>query len=364
MIEYENLQKLNAAFQKELEVAFETVVNKGRYILGNEVESFEKNFAAYINTTYSIGVANGLDALTLAIKALNLEVNSEILVPSNTYIAGILAIINAGYKPVLVEPDIETYNIDPEQLAEKVTNKTKAVLIVHLYGRCCNMDAIQTIASKYKLFIIEDCAQAHGATFKGKHAGSFGDIAAWSFYPTKNLGALGDAGAITCSNEFFYKRIKLLRNYGSSVKYYNEEVGVNSRLDELQAGFLNVKLKHLQSIVNHKRVLAQIYNNHLLPHIIKPKEEQHYFHAYHIYNIRVSNRDLLRAHLLNNNIITDIHYPVPPHKQIALKRYFNNEVYLISEEIHNTTLSLPISLIHTEEDIHKVCNCINNYYTG
>ncbi len=362
VIEYENLQLLNAFFKDELEAAYKNVFNKGNYILGSEVALFEKQFAAFTNTTYCTGVANGLDALTIAINALQLKPNSEILVPSNTYIASILAIINAGHKPVLVEPNIETYNIDANVIEHSITKNTAAIVVVHLYGRCCEMDAIQVIAKKYNLFIVEDCAQAHGAKYKNKTAGSFGDIAAWSFYPTKNLGALGDAGAITCTNEVYYKQTKSIRNYGSTVKYYNDELGVNSRLDELQAGFLNVKLKYLHSIIEHKQSLAAIYNNQLNATIIKPKEDEDYYNVYHIYNIRVQNRDALKAYLLANNITTEIHYPVPPHKQIALKRYFNNdEKFPLSEEIHNTTLSLPISFIHTAEDIIYVCDCINDF---
>jgi len=244
MIPYENLNILNKEFEIEFQEKFKQFLDKGWYILGNEVKAFEESYAQYCGTTYCIGVANGLDALILGLQVFDFPKKSEIIVPSNTYIATILAIINAGHIPVLVEPDPITYNINPDAIEAKITTKTKAIMIVHLYGQICQMDKIMALSSKYNLEVIEDCAQSHGANFDGKRAGSFGKIGAHSFYPTKNLGALGDAGAITTSDFDLYEKLKALRNYGSEKKYYNKYIGLNSRLDELQAAFLNVKLPH------------------------------------------------------------------------------------------------------------------------
>lgn len=361
MIEYENLNQLNISFEKEYQNNFSRFLDSGYYILGNEVSNFEIEFAKYIGSKYCIGVANGLDAIHLSIMALGLPKKSEILVPSNTYIATILAIINSGHIPVLVEPDINTYNIDPTRIISKITRKTKAIVVVHLYGKIAEMDKISNIAKEHSLKIIEDCAQAHGAALDKKKAGSWGDLGAFSFYPTKNLGALGDAGAITTDNEELYLKLKALRNYGSEVKYYNKYVGLNSRLDEIQASFLRVKLKRLDEINNHKRNLAAIYFNNLCPSLIIPYMDERYHDVFHIFNIRHILRDKLKLYLLNKGIKTEIHYPVPPHFQIGYKKYFKNQHYPISEEIHNTTLSLPISYIHSEEDIIEVCKEINNF---
>jgi dTDP-4-amino-4,6-dideoxygalactose transaminase len=256
MIEYENLGRLNQSFFEEYSQAFDSVMNSGWYVLGKSVQQFERNFASYCNTPYCCGVANGLDAMILALKALSLESGDEVIVPSNTYIATILSIIHAGLRPVLVEPDIETYNIDVTRIEERICNRTKAIMVVHLYGKVCDMGAVMQIAEKHNLKVIEDCAQAHGAMYKQKKAGSFGDFGAFSFYPTKNLGALGDAGALTTSQEKLYQNVFTLRNYGSRQKYYNELLGFNSRLDELQAALLLVKLKKLDQINEHKRRLA------------------------------------------------------------------------------------------------------------
>ncbi len=294
VIEYENLNKLNAPFFKDYEKAFNEVMTSGWYVLGKKVQEFETSFADYCSTKYCIGVANGLDALTLSLKAFDFEDGSEIIVPSNTYIATILSIVQNRLHPILVEPDISTYNIDPTKIEEKITSKTKAIMVVHLYGKVCEMDAITSIAKKYDLKIIEDCAQSHGAKYKGKLSGSFGDYAAHSFYPTKNLGAMGDAGAITTSDEQLAIKVKTLRNYGSKIKYYNELVGVNSRLDELQAALLNVKLKHIDSINLHKRQIASLYQKNLKEDFIKPHVNEDNFDVYHIYCIRHTKRDELK----------------------------------------------------------------------
>lgn len=361
MIEYENLGKLNQPFFDELKKTFQDTLESGWYILGKNVEKFEKEFANYCSSKFCLGVASGLDALILSLKAFNFDKNAEVIVPSNTYIASILSILHANLKPVLVEPNIKTYNIDPEKIEEKINKNTKAILVVHLYGKACQMDKITTLCKKYNLKLIEDCAQSHGAKFKNKITGSFGEFGCFSFYPTKNLGALGDAGAIITDSIELYELIKKLRNYGSSVKYVNELIGYNSRLDEIQAGFLSVKLKALDKINEHKRKLAKLYFKELKKDFILPEIHPDFFDVYHIFNIRHPKRDQLREYLLKNNIKTEIHYPIAPHKQKALEPIFKNESYPISEEIHNTTLSLPISYFHTENDIYKVIELLNKF---
>ena len=359
MIEYENLQKLNEPFFNEFTKSFSETLNSGWYILGNKVKTFETEFANYCETKHCIGVNSGLDALILAIKALNFPEKSEIIVPSNTYIATILAILQNNHIPVLTEPNIETYNISPLEIEKNITKKTKAILVVHLYGKLAEMDKISEIANKYSLKIIEDAAQAHGAMLNNKKAGNWSDIAAFSFYPTKNLGALGDAGAITTNSKEIANKISALRNYGSHKKYYNKYIGYNSRLDEMQAGFLSVKLKYLDRINNHKRKLAEIYNENLSDKFIKPKFNQNYFDVFHIYNIRHEKRDELKKYLFENGVNTEIHYPLSPHKQEAIKGIDN--IFHISEKIHKTTLSLPISFFHTENDIFKVIKVLNKF---
>ena len=302
-----------------------------------------------------------MDALILALRVLNFEKGGEVIVPSNTYIATILSIVHNGLQPVLVEPDIATYNIDPRRIEEKITNKTKAILVVHLYGKVCQMDAIMDIAKKHDLKVIEDCAQAHGAKYKNIKAGNFGDINAFSFYPTKNLGALADAGALTTNSDEYSEKTKMLRNYGSKVKYHNEVVGFNSRLDEIQAAFLSIKLKKIDSINEHKRMLASIYQKELKNDFIKPLIQKDHYDIYHIYNIRHPKRDLLKEYLLKNNIKTEIHYPLAPNKQNAMHGILDNQLSPVAEEIHNTTLSLPVSYFHTPEDIYKVIEVMNKF---
>jgi len=361
MIEYENLRKVNEPFFKNFKCSFNELLKSGRYILGNNVNIFEKEFASYCGSKNCVGVASGLDALILSLKVFDFEKESEIIVPSNTYIATILSIVNNQLKPILVEPDIKTYNIDPYKIEEKITSKTRAIIVVHLYGKACNMNPIIKIAKKYNLKIIEDCAQAHGAEYKNKKVGTFGDLGAFSFYPTKNLGALGDAGAITTDNIELFEKIKCIRNYGEKVKYNNEFIGFNSRLDEIQAGFLSIKLKKLDEINKHKRMLAKIYMKNLKDCYIKPLIEKDYFDVYHIFNIRHPKRDILKDFLLRNKIQTSIHYPIPPHKQKAMQGILNCACYPISEEIHNTILSLPISYFHTKDDIYQVIEIMNKF---
>jgi dTDP-4-amino-4,6-dideoxygalactose transaminase len=361
MIEYENLGKLNQPFFEEYRTVFNKVMEGGWYILGSHVQQFENEFGAYCNSRYCAGVANGLDALILALKALDLEDGDEVIVPSNTYIATILAIVHNRLKPVLVEPDIATYNIDPAKIEAKISSRTRAILVVHLYGKVCAMDQVLAIAGKYGLKVIEDCAQAHGASFKGLKAGSFGHFGGFSFYPTKNLGALADAGAVTTSDEQLFEKILALRNYGSRVKYHNELVGFNSRLDEMQAAFLSVKLKTLDAINQHKRKIAALYLEGLKQDFIKPVVQEDYYDVYHIFNIRHPQRDALRDFLLKRGIKTEIHYPVTPVKQKAMTEILRGQDTPIAEEIHATTLSLPISYFHTESDIEYVINAMNDF---
>ncbi len=360
-IDYENLQKLNEPFFQEYQTQFEKVLKSGWYILGQSVKNFEEEFATYNKVKHTIGVASGLDAITLSLAAFNFDKDSEVIVPSNTYIATILSVMQNNFKPVLVEPCIDTYNIDPEKIEAAITSKTKAIVVVHLYGKSCNMTPILALCKKYNLKLIEDCAQSHGATFKNQHTGTFGDFGAFSFYPTKNLGALGDAGAIVCNDADLDKKIRRLRNYGSDIKYYNEVVGYNSRLDEMQAAFLSVKLKKLDAINAHKRKLASIYLDNLKTDFIKPQVHADYFDVYHIFNIRHEKRDLLKDYLLKNDIKTEIHYPVSPSRQKALSGCLNNYDFPISEEIHRTTLSLPISYFHTSNDVNRVVEIMNKF---
>jgi len=359
MIEYENLQKVNEKLFDRYSESFNRLVKSGWYVLGNQVSKFEDEFANFCGINHCVGVASGLDALVLSIDAFDFPKNSEIIVPANTYIASILAVVRNGFKPILVEPDIRTYNIDSSKIEEKITDKTKAILVVHLYGKSCEMDKIIQIANKYNLKIIEDCAQAHGAKFKGQIVGSFG-IGCFSFYPTKNLGALGDAGAVTCKDEYYKNKIKSLRNYGSSEKYHNSDLGYNSRMDEIQARFLSIKLEILNDITSHKRELARLYLDNLESEFIKPDVNDNCFDVYHIFNIRHKKRDELRRYLIKNKINTEVHYPIPPHKQDAMKGIISGS-YPISQEIHDTTLSLPISYCHTKKDIINVCKVINRW---
>lgn len=361
MIEYEDLGKVNQPFFDAFRKAFDEVLRSGWYILGNHVKTFEKDFAFFCGTTFSCGVANGLDALILALKACSFKKNDEVIVPSNTYIATILSILHAGLKPVLVEPDILTYNIDPAKIEERITPRTRAILVVHLYGKMCAMDRIMPLALRRNLKVIEDCAQAHGASLKNKKAGSFGDLGAFSFYPTKNLGALADAGAVTTSDEMLYQSIHTLRNYGSRIKYHNERIGYNSRLDEIQAAFLSVKLPYLDQINQHKINLATRYLQGLKNDFIKPLVQEDYSDVYHIFNVRHEKRDLLREFLLKHEIKTEIHYPIAPNMQPAMKGILEKEPTPIAEEIHRTTLSLPISSFHTPSDIERVIEVMNRF---
>ena len=361
IIDYENLGKVNQPFFEEYRQAFDDVLNSGWYILGNSVKNFEKEYCDYCGSAHCVGVANGLDALILSLKAFGFAPGDEVIVPSNTYIATILSIVHNQLKPVLVEPDIATYNIDTGKIEEKITPKTRAIMVVHLYGKMCDMDSINAIAARHQLKVIEDCAQAHGAKYKNKKAGNWGDLGAHSFYPTKNLGAIADAGAVTCNEESLKEKIATLRNYGSKVKYYNEVVGYNSRLDEVQAAFLSVKLKRLDQINEHKRKLSCLYATGLKSDFIKPFVHPDYYDVFHIYNIRHPKRNELKEYLLKHDIKTEIHYPVAPNKQEAMKGILDKISTPLAEEIHQTTLSLPISYCHTEQDIARVIEVMNKF---
>jgi dTDP-4-amino-4,6-dideoxygalactose transaminase len=380
MIKFLDLQKINATYQKQFQDKMKLVLEKGWFILGDEVKTFEANFANYCGTKYCIGVGNGLDALVLIFKSYiqlgKLQKGDEVIVPANTYIASILAILQADLIPVLVEPKLESYNINPNLISNKITTKTKAILAVHLYGQLAEMDTLNAIANQHNLLVIEDAAQAHVAisnissavsvipsAVEGliKKAGNLSNAAAFSFYPGKNLGALGDAGAITTNDDELAKVIYSLRNYGSEKKYHNEFIGINSRLDELQAAFLNVKLPHLDADNDKRRSVAKRY----LTEIKNKKINLPYWdlsnnHVFHLFVIRTENRAALQAYLLQHGIETMIHYPIPPHQQKALA-HWNSLSFPITEKIHNEVLSLPISPVMTNEDVNFVIEIINIY---
>lgn len=360
MIEYESLARSNAEFMGELEQAAARVIRSGWYVLGQEVSSFEAEFARYVGARHCIGVANGLDALILSIEALDLPPGSEVLVASNTYIATILAIVRAGYRPVLVEPLLETFNIDPARLATAMTPATRAICVTHLFGKTCRMDEVMTFALEYGLKVIEDCAQSHGARLGDRQTGTFGDAGCFSFYPTKNLGAIGDAGAIVTDDDRLADRLRHLRNYGSKVKYVNEYVGVNSRLDEIQAALLRIKLRHLDAMTIHKRALAEIYFDELPNSVSLPMRCADEFDVFHIFGVRHPRRDALRAWLLEQGIKTEVHYPIPPHRQRAMEGILSGD-YPIADELHLTELSLPISVGHTEDDVRAVCAAVASF---
>lgn len=359
MIKFLDLYKINERHRKEIDESIKKVLDSGWYLLGKENDEFCNNFAKFCGTKYAVGVANGLDALKLAVMALGFKEGDEILVPSNTYIASILAISECGCTPVLVEPDINTYNINPALIEEKITNKTKAVIVVHLYGQTADISNIKKITDKYNLKIIEDAAQAHGAVNNGKKAGNLGDIAGFSFYPGKNLGCLGDGGAVTTNNEELYNKVKALRNYGSHKKYENLYAGLNSRLDEIQAAVLGVKLKYLNDDNSYRRKIAKYYIENIKNEkIILPNYSDE--HVYHIFAVRTEKRDELQNYLKENNIETLIHYPIPPHRQECYRGILG-ESYPVSEEIHKTILSLPVSPVITMEEAELVVKVLNNY---
>ncbi|MCH8902718.1 MAG: DegT/DnrJ/EryC1/StrS family aminotransferase [Bacteroidetes bacterium] len=361
MIPFLDIRKINNEFQDELEEAVLRVVRSGWYILGDEVNGFEQEFASYCGTKYCVGVGNGLDALHLIFKGLELDPGDEIIVPANTYIATILAVSNNDLVPVLTEPTLDDYNIDINSIEEKITKKTKAILVVHLYGQTCEMDAIQELATKHKLILLEDAAQSHGAVYNGRKTGNLSHAAGFSFYPAKNLGALGDAGAITTNDDNLYEKLLAFRNYGSLKKYEHISKGVNSRLDEIQAAALRVKLKYLDKFNQARRNVAEFYQNNITNgKIILPKAKNPESHVWHVFTIRTDDRKALIQHLQDNGIGTLIHYPIPPHKQLAYKEW-GNLSFPITEQIHNEIVSLPISPVLTEEEMGKVVEAVEKY---
>jgi dTDP-4-amino-4,6-dideoxygalactose transaminase len=365
MIKFLDLKKINAPYEAAFQEKLKTVLHNGWFILGNEVATFENDFANYCGAKYCIGVGNGFDALVLIFKAYiqlgKLQKGDEVIVPANTYIASILAILEADLVPVLVEPKLETYNLNPDLISEKIASKTKAILAVHLYGQMAEMDKIKAIAIQNNLLVVEDAAQAHGAVSDFVKSGNLSDAAAFSFYPGKNLGALGDGGAVTTNDVALAKVIQFLRNYGSKVKYQNEFIGVNSRLDEIQAAFLNVKLPHLDSENSIRKAIAKRYLNEIKnDKITLPFWDFTNNHVFHLFVIRTENRDHLQQYLLENGIQTVIHYPIPPHKQEAFK-VWNQLSFPITEKIHNEVLSLPISPVLTDDEVDFVISILNNY---
>lgn len=359
MIEYENLLKVNKILLKNYRKLFINFWNSGQFILSRQVSNFEKNFSDYIGSSFSVGVNSGYDALYLSLKSLCLKKNSEVILPSNSYIAAVNAVVENNLKPVFVEPDIHTYNIDSSKIEKKITNKTKVILITHLYGRTCDMKLIMKLKKKYKLFLIEDCAQSHGSRYEEKCSGTFGDFGCFSFYPSKNLGGLGDGGMIATSSKFFYKKLLKIRNYGFIERNKAEIIGVNSRLDEFQAYFLNEKLKKLSFINSHKLKLAKVYNKYLSNKFIKPQLNNQYQNVFHIYPVRHKKRNKIMKLAYKKGVQISCHYPIPPHHQKSLRKIIKGS-YPISEEIHKTIFSLPISIIHSIKDIKKICKIVNS----
>lgn len=365
MIEFLNLKKINAAHKKELLDAAERVIDSGWYICGSELRKFESNFANYCGTKYAIGVANGLDALILVLKAWKIlglvNDGDEVIVPANTYIASVLAISESGLKPIFVEPDENTFNISLEGIKRNISSKTRVILPVHLYGQLAPMIDISSFAKENGILVLEDSAQSHGASFEGIKAGNWGDASGFSFYPGKNLGALGDAGAITTNNLELAEVLFALRNYGSSEKYKNDYIGVNSRLDEMQAAFLDVKLKHLDDEIIARRVIANYYIENIKNDLLKiPVVISQESHVWHLFVIRCSTRDNLQQYLKNNGIQTIIHYPTPPHKQKAYSEY-NNIQLPLTAKLHEEVLSIPMDPTMSKIDIEKVVNILNLY---
>ena len=364
-VKFLDLQDITNKYKEEIKREVCSVIDSGRYLLGERVKKFETQFANFCGTEHCIGVANGLDALNLILRSYIhqgvMKEGDEVIVPANTFIASLLAISENRLKPVLVEPDILTYNLDSEKVEAAITTKTKAIIIVHLYGQCAYTDRIGEICKKYNLKLIEDNAQAQGADYFGRKTGALGDAAGTSFYPGKNLGALGDAGAVTTNDEELASLIRMFANYGSRKKYVNEVKGINSRLDEIQAALLDVKLKYLPADTNRRQLVADNYltgiNNPkiTLPKVIRPEG-----HVWHLFVIRTANRDLLQSYLAENGIQTLIHYPIPPHMQGAYAE-LRDFKFPITEKIHKECLSLPMSPVITDEEVKYVIDTVNQY---
>lgn len=369
-----DLRKINARFETEFQEVFKNFLDSGYYILGNSVAEFERTFAAYCGVKHCIGVGNGLDALRLILEGYKimgrLHQGDEVLVAANTYIATILAIQQAGLKPVLVEAESNTYGFDVSKLKTGLTSKTKAIMPVHLYGQITNMDKVNAFAKENNLLLIEDAAQAHGSKFKVQDsrlkekvnsAGNLGDAAGFSFYPTKNLSALGDGGAVTTNDDTLAEVVKMLRNYGAKTKYVNDYKGINSRLDELQAGLLLIKLKHLDADNNRRREIAKTYLTQLSnKKIILPIVTDFEAHVFHLFVVRTDDREAFQQYLTENGVGTLIHYPIPPHRQKAFSEW-NQMTFPVTEEIHNTVISLPISPVMTADEVLRVIEVVNAY---
>ena len=369
MIPFLDLKKVNAPYEIDFQEKLKSVLDCGWYILGNEVVDFENNFANYCGTKYCIGVGNGLDALVLIFKAYiqlgKLQKGDEVIVPANTYIATILAILQADLIPVLVEPKLETYNINPELIQDKINPKTKVILVVHLYGQLAEMEIINEIAIQNNLIVVEDAAQAHGAVSGLRNAGNLSNAAAFSFYPSKNLGALGDGGAVTTDDYALANVIQSLRNYGLEEKYKNQYIGINSRLDELQAAFLNVKVPHLDEENNRRKNIARRYLSEIKnDNTTMPFWDLSDNHVFHLFVIRTRKRQELQRYLLDNGIQTMVHYPIPPHQQKAFHPEtsgWNNLSFPITEKIHNEVLSLPMSPVLTDDEVSLVIEKMNQW---
>jgi dTDP-4-amino-4,6-dideoxygalactose transaminase len=365
MINFLDLQKINAQYEAELKEVANRVIDSGWYLMGKELETFEERYAEFCGTKYALGVANGLDALRLIFKAYMeigiIQKGDEVIVPANTYIASVLAISDNGLIPVFVEPNINTYNLDSTKIEDAITQKTKAILTVHLYGQNSIDEQLVSLCKNYNLKLVEDSAQSHGAIWRGKVMGSIGDAAGHSFYPGKNLGALGDAGAVTTKDETLAKTIEAIRNYGSHKKYENLYQGLNSRLDEIQAAFLNVKLKYIKKDIEGRRRVANYYLEHIKnPAIILPEVLNENGHVWHLFVIRAVKRDELQKFMKESGVQTLIHYPIPPHKQKAYPE-FNNLSFPITEQIHNEVLSLPLSGVMTKKEVVRVVDIINHF---
>lgn len=368
MIPFLNLKAINNLYHDELLVAMTRVLNSGWFILGEEVKRFEAQFSEYCGVEHTIGVANGLDALSLIFRAYcelgQMSPGDEVIVPSNTYIASILSVSENGLLPILVEPDPESFNIDVKHIVENISSRTKAILVVHLYGQVGYSDQLKELASRYQLKIIEDSAQAHGAIYHGKRTGNLGDASGFSFYPGKNLGALGDAGAVTTNDSQLAETVRALGNYGSKVKYENIFKGVNSRLDELQAAVLSVKLKYLDRDNQRRREIASRYLESIQnPNLILPKVSAPEAHVWHLFVVRTKHRGVFQQHLEQYGIGTVVHYPIPPHQQQAYREWSDKKLP-ITEDIHNTVVSLPIDISMSDADINKVINACNTYEVG
>jgi dTDP-4-amino-4,6-dideoxygalactose transaminase len=363
-IPFLSFNAMHPPLREEMIRVFTEFYDRQYYVLGKSVEQFESDYAQFNQVKHCIGVSNGLDAIYLALKALGIGPGDEVIVPSNTFIASVLAISYTGAKPVFVEADRLTYNIDPKLIEQSITKKTKAIIPVHLYGQAAEMTQIMELANRYGLWVVEDNAQAHGAVFEGKLTGSFGHLNATSFYPGKNLGALGDAGAVTTDSLEWCEKIKSLRNYGSRIKYHNSEIGHNMRLDELQAGILSLKLQHLTAWTSQRQEIAEWYKQELkdCSAIQLPFTHQDATHVYHLFVIRTNRRDALQQHLTTQGIGTLIHYPIPPHLQEAYHSLGHKKGdFPIAEELAKTSLSLPIWPGMTEEMVKIVCDQIKNF---